>query len=46
MSSSAAYTAWRGVFGTRRDCSDCGKSNPADAPCCWDCGGDLEGADV
>lgn len=26
----------------RSDCAECGASNPADAPCCWRCGGALE----
>jgi len=26
----------------RSDCVECEASNPADAPCCWRCGGTLE----
>ena len=30
-----------GAFATRSDCVECDASNPADAACCWRCGGDL-----
>ena len=42
MSANATYRAWGGIFGRRSDCTDCGRSNPAEAPCCWKCGGNLE----
>ena len=38
----ATYRAFGGVFGLRSDCVDCDASNPAEAPCCWRCGGTLE----
>jgi len=28
-------------FSTRSDCVECEVSNPAHAPCCWRCGGEL-----
>jgi len=42
MTGDKTYRAWKGTFGLRSDCTDCGRSNPAEAPCCWKCGGTLE----
>ena len=28
-------------FAVRSDCVECEVSNPAHAPCCWRCGGEL-----
>jgi hypothetical protein len=48
MGSDAVYTDERldPPWDRRRDCIDCEASNPADAPCCWRCGGLLEGDDA
>ena len=43
MSSDVYYDDRLEPFNRRSDCIDCEASNPANAPCCWRCGGTLEG---